>query len=118
MGAAAGAILLGAKSGWYAVPVASLRPWHAELMLLGWFGNLTLGVAYWILPKHATGLPRGATGPVLAAYLLLNAGVMTAALGSVGPGRAMELLAVFAFAAHAGPRIKGFGAGRVAAGAS
>ena len=60
-GAALGAVLLVDPAldhiGWWRA--------HAELMLVGWTIQLALGVAYWILPKHASGSERGPT--VLAA---------------------------------------------------
>lgn len=89
-----------------------LRHAHVEVMSLGWFGNLTLGTAHWILPKHATGPARGAVLPVAAAYLLLNGGILCASLGLMLAGRAMELGAALSFLLHALPRIKPFGAGR------
>jgi hypothetical protein len=83
-----------------------------ELMLLGWFGNLTLGVAYWMFPKHASGKERGSPAPPAVAYAALNVGIVLCALGHAAPGRVLELLAVVAFAFNAIPRIKAFGAGR------
>jgi hypothetical protein len=82
--------------------------------------QLALGVAYWILPKHAHGPVRGPAGPVIAAAVLINLGVLSAGLGgAVGQdgltvaGRLAELTAVLLFATNALPRIKEFGRGRV-----
>ena len=107
-----GAVLLSAKGGWPATVPPSLHRVHMELATLGWFGNLTLGTAYWILPKHAAGRERGAPFPPVAAYVLLNAGVMGAAAGWTLGGRLLELLAAVAFAGNALPRVKPFGVGR------
>jgi len=100
--------------------VPRLRPLHAELLLLGWTVQLAMGVAFWILPRFRAGPERGREWPAWLAYLLLNAGVLAAggALASVGPGlasllgRGAEGLSAVAFAWHAWPRIKPFGAGR------
>jgi heme/copper-type cytochrome/quinol oxidase subunit 1 len=94
-----------------------LRPLHGELLLLGWTVQLAMGVAFWILPRFRSGPERGREWPAWLAYLLLNAGVLTAglALSTAGPGglalagRSAEGLAAIAFAFHAWPRIKPFG---------
>lgn len=113
-GAAVGALLMWAKAG-YQLPALVARSWplHAEMLLLGWLVQLALGVAYWILPKHATVPVRG---PVVLAALLLNVGVAGAGLGQVvnhaglaAGGRVAEFAAVVLFAVNAVPRIKRFG---------
>jgi hypothetical protein len=111
-GAAGGALLLSAKAGIPTRVPTWIHAWHIELMLLGWFGNLTLGVAYWMFPKHATGAERGSLAPPALAYAALNAGIILVALGDAAPGRVLELLAVVAFAFNAIPRNKPFGSGR------
>lgn len=112
---AAGAWVLAAKGLGVPAP-AGLRGAHVELALTGWALQLALGVAYWILPKHAEGPPRGAAAVVEACWVLLNAGVGAAVAGSltgrapaVAAGRLLELAAVALFAAHALPRVKAFG---------
>lgn len=112
-GSLGGALMLSAKAGLPASLPAWIRPWHIELMLLGWFGNLTLGVAYWMFPKHAAGRERGSPVPPSVAYLLLNAGIVLSAIGVMTAGRLLELLAVAAFALNTVPRIKAFGVGRL-----
>ena len=100
----------------------------AALLLCGLFVWLKIarGVAYigpvptfafWILPRFRAGPERGREWPAWLAYLLLNAGVLTAGLGlSIAgfaglalAGRSAEGLAAVAFAFHAWPRIKPFG---------
>ncbi len=112
---AAGAWALAAR-GTAGAPPAGLRGAHAELALVGWALQLALGVAYWILPKHAEGPPRGDAPPVAVSWFLLNAGLGVAVLGAavgheplVAGGRLLELGAVALFARHALPRIKAFG---------
>ena len=120
VGAALGALLLAAKAGLGIPPwVARTWPLHGEMMLLGWLVQLTMGVAYWVLPKHAQGPARGVAAPVVSAALLINAGVVSAGLGPVlgqaglvVAGRLAELAAVLLFAGNAWPRIKEFGRGR------
>lgn len=95
-----------------------LRPAHIELLLVGWTLQLTMGVAYWILPRFRDGPARGAVRGVWAAYLLLNLGVIALALGPLSArpaalalaGRCAELAAVAVFALNAWPRVKPAGA--------
>jgi hypothetical protein len=93
---------------------------HQELLLVGWLLQFALGVAWWMLPRHAAGAERGPEAPVAAAWLLLNLGLSLAMgggwLGAPAPlmtaGRTLELAAVLAFGWNIVPRIKPFGAGR------
>ncbi len=116
-GAALGTLLMGVKAG-YQLPALVARAWplHAEMLLFGWMVQLALGVAYWILPKHAAAPVRGPVWPVVLAAIFLNLGVAGAALGSVVGhaglavgGRVAELAAVVLFAVNAVPRVKRFG---------
>jgi cbb3-type cytochrome oxidase subunit 1 len=101
-----------------------LRPVHIEFLLLGWMVQLALGVAFWILPRFRSGRERGGERLAWTAFALLNAGVLTtaisAALGAPNPsallGRVAETLAAAAFALHAWPRVKPFGASASAGG--
>lgn len=119
-GFAVGALLLGAKGLGGPLPRVRWLALHRELLLAGWLLQFTMGVAYWMLPKHAAGDERGPTAPIIAAYVLLNGGMLIAGLGQlfqaassmVATGRLMEFAAVVAFARNAVPRIKPFGAGR------
>jgi hypothetical protein len=115
-GAALGGLLL-------AAPAAGGQGWwraHAELMLFGWVLQLAMGVAYWILPKHAAGPPRGPEAMASAIHPLLNAGIVISAVAwlamlpppVLAAGRTLELSAVALFAVVAWPRVKPFGIGR------
>jgi hypothetical protein len=115
-GAALGGLLL-------AVPGSGGPGWwraHAELMLFGWVLQLAIGVAYWILPKHAAGAARGPELIAAGIYPALNGGIclsVAAWLALLPPfllaaGRVLEFSAVAAFAAAAWPRVKPFGVGR------
>lgn len=48
-------------------------PPHVEFMLIGWTVQLTMGVAFWILPRFEGGVSRGAVGYAWFAFVLLNA---------------------------------------------
>lgn len=116
IGFLAGAILL-ANQGWLlGIWVVRLRPIHVEFLLVGWMVQLALGVAFWILPRFRTGAERGREAYVWLSYCLLNAGVVTAAIGQavglplmVPLGRSAEVLAAATFSVHAWPRVKMFG---------
>ena len=117
VGAAMGALLLGTKAAPLPAWVFRLFALHAEALLIGWMVQLTMGVAWWILPKYPRLPERGPAAPIWAAWLLLNVGVLLAGVGrSIGApeatviaGRLAELLAAVAFAGAAWPRVKAFG---------
>ncbi|MCX7854196.1 MAG: cbb3-type cytochrome c oxidase subunit I [Caldilineales bacterium] len=115
VGFSLGALLLTTKGlGWSPLWWRWL-PAHIEFLVIGWTGQLILGVAFWILPRF--GGSRGREGPAWLAFGLINLGVLLAGLGPVlaAPGwvvlagRLAELAAMAAFAAHAWPRIKPIG---------
>lgn len=95
-----------------------LLPSHIEFLLIGWMVQLAFGVAFWILPRFRTGPERGREGTAWLSYVLLNTGVITAAGGlTIGLPPVVPLLghmaqgaAAGAFALHAWPRVKMFGA--------
>lgn len=113
-GTAAGAIMLASRGARLDLTLRHLWPAHAEMLWFGWTVQLVLGVAFWILPRFPTNLTRGHEAPVWAAFILLNSGVVLAAVGHVPAasaalalaGRALELFAVAAFIVHAWPRIR------------
>ena len=89
-----------------------LLPLHLELLLVGWIVQLTMGVAFWILPRF--GGARGRAAAVWVALLLLNLGVALAGLAPAlglplwtrAAGRVLQVAAVVAFAANAWRRVK------------
>lgn len=93
----------------------TLLPAHIEFLLMGWVVQLTLGVAFWILPRYWTSPRRPNEHFVAVAYILLNVGIWLVVVGTVlraGPwavfaGRAAEIGAVVFFALHGWPRIVG-----------
>ncbi len=88
-------------------------PTHIEFLLLGWIVQLTMGVAFWILPRY-WGKPRRPkeTYPKIA-FVLLNLGIWLVVAGTtfragqwvLFSGRAVEVGAVAIFALHAWKRI-------------
>lgn len=53
-----------------------LLPAHIELMLFGWVIQLTLGVAYWILPRYLQGPNRGSEKKAYMMVAFLNIGIL------------------------------------------
>ena len=114
-----GAFMLVAKAfarhGWTGLVLVP----HVEFLLLGWTMQLTMGVAFWILPRFEGGTSRGAVGYAWMAFVLLNAGVPLVAAATAMDvsardggaavrlaGRMAEVIAAAAFAGHAWRRIK------------
>jgi uncharacterized membrane protein len=59
-----------------------LLPVHIEILIFGWIIQLTMGTAYWILPRF---LESGSRGNSFAAYLMvgcLNSGIILVIVGS------------------------------------
>lgn len=93
-----------------------LLPAHIEFLLVGWMGQLALGVAHWIIPRFRGG---DFGRPALARWslVMLNAGVLMAGLAplvSAPPavrllGRVLEAAAAMTFALYIWPRIRPLG---------
>lgn len=95
----------------------SLLPSHIEFVLYGWMVQLVMGMAFWILPRFPNTPIRGNEKMAQVAFILINAGIWSLVLASLGSsgmwltlaGRAAEAIGILAFAMHAWPRIKGVG---------
>jgi len=77
-----GALLLVNKASGLTPTIWRLLPPHLEILLVGWFVQLVMGVAYWIFPRF--GMTRAARGRESLAWLalaLVNVGVWLAAIG-------------------------------------
>lgn len=78
--------------------------WHADAMLFAGLTQLTLGVAYWILPRFDGGRRRGRPWAAWSALVCVN---LSAILGflHVPWNRIAAALGLAAFAWHAAPRL-------------
>jgi heme/copper-type cytochrome/quinol oxidase subunit 1 len=111
-----GAILLINKGLLINSSIWNLLPVHSEILLMGWFVQLAVGVAFWILPRVSGSQPRGNTVLVQMAFWLINLGIALVILALITThqvllftGRLTELGGVLAFVATAWKRIKVFG---------
>src|SRR5574340_409831 len=110
-GFALGAWLL-ANNGLNFAPSAwGVLPSHMESLMIGWIIQLALGTAYWILPRHTKGLPRGSPVWGWTAFGLINLGILLAATTGLLPaavqaaGRALEILGSAVIAVLLWPRV-------------
>lgn len=91
-------------------------PAHVNLLLVGWMLQLSLGVAYWILPRLPWTLTkRGRVEFAIFAAYSLNSGVWLLSGGTIFVPRVtwlpllgitLQFLGVWAFIIHAIPRIR------------
>lgn len=100
--------------------VAAAGPVYVHLLAVGWITQMIFGVAYWMFPRHTAERPRGSDGLGIAAYALLNAGLLlrvlaepphavhpTAALGGALVAAALlQWLGGMAFVLNTWPRVK------------
>lgn len=108
-----GGLILATKGVPLLPEVWRLRPAHLESLLIGWMVSLTMGVAFWILPRF-TAEPRfGRVRLGWGALLLLHTGVIAASVGQIAAlppltlaGRLAECAAVLAFVVMIFPRVK------------
>lgn len=129
-----GALMLGEKGVSFYPAVLRLLPAHIEFVLFGWNVQLTMGIAFWILPRFTSRIAsgqrpaavdtrardavdvqrRGNEQAAWLAYILLNAGIWLTGMGAVLEwpaawlllGRLAEAGAAVAFLIHAWPRVK------------
>jgi hypothetical protein len=98
--------------------MARLLPVHIEVLLMGWFIQLAVGVAFWILPRWSSNPhPRGNEQLVWLAFGLINLGIWLIIVEAITSwsiltlvGRLAELGGVSAFVIASWKRIKTFGA--------
>lgn len=114
LGFAFGALILAEKGISYYPPVWNLFPIHMEFLLIGWFAQLAMGVAFWILPRFSRGQARGNVNLVWASFILINAGILMIALQFWFPiatliGRAAEVSAGILFGIGSWRRVKPHG---------
>lgn len=93
-------------------------PTYLHLLVVGWLTQLIFGVAFWLFPKHPSGVPRGSDRLGWACFALLNLGLLLRAVAEPlqGLGRPSgpllvasaitQLLAGWAFVANTWPRVR------------
>ena len=111
-----GGLILSAKGGYVDVRVWGWLPMHEVLLLDGWLIQLTLGVAYWILPRIQLS-DRGRPYWAWASFILLQLGLFITLLTALNqwlpvlqslfaPAVILQGVGVLLFAIHAWPRIR------------
>ncbi len=108
-----GALILAQKGIPYHPAVWNFVPLHMEFLLIGWFAQLAMGVAFWIVPRFSK-VARGNVRMVWTSFALLNAGLLFRVLqtwlpASVLIGQILELGAGITFAIGLWRRIKPHG---------
>jgi hypothetical protein len=109
-----GALILAQKGFSYYQPVWKLFPIHMEFLLIGWFAQLAMGVAFWILPRFSVGSPRGNVNLAWISFALINAGLIVGTSRLWFPpailiGRLCEVGAATIFAISLWRRVKPHG---------
>lgn len=113
LGFTVGALLLAHKGAPLHPALWSWLPVHIEFLLLGWIVQLTMGVAFWILPRYWQKPRRPRPMSAQIAFGLLNVGIWLVVAGTTFragrwallAGRTVEMSAVLFFAHHAWTRI-------------
>lgn len=117
LGFTLGAVLLANKGIGLAPGVWGWLPVHYELLLVGWFVQLVMGVAYWIFPRFGmTRAARGRERLAWAACGCLNVGVVLVCLAVLEAdavpavlGRLLEMTAAGLMAANIWSRTRASG---------
>lgn len=110
-----GGLILAAKGGAVDPRVWGWLPAHIVLLMNGWLIQLSLGVAYWILPRVHLG-ERGRRRWAWASFIAYQIGLLLTlvsllslwlppAAGLVAPAVIIQAASVGLFAIHALPRI-------------
>lgn len=113
LGFTIGAVMLANKGTPFAGWLWRLRAAHIEILLMGWFVQFALGVAFWIAPRFWEKPVRGSVTGAWAALILLNTGVWLVVFSTTLVwaatwlllGRLLEVAAALAYALHLWPRI-------------
>lgn len=115
LGFTLGGLMLANKGLMISAMIWSLLPLHIEFAFVGWMLQLAMGVAFWILPRHPKGPPRGDERLSWIALILLNLGIVfvvadfvSVSNGFTFIGRGTELLGLVTFALGNWKRIKPF----------
>lgn len=113
LGFTLGGFILANKGFSFAPWVWNLLPAHMEFLLLGWMVQLTMGVAFWILPRFRSGPPRGNIDLVWSVFVILNTGIVMVAVQPffsiawlIQTGRILETSSVLLFVLASWQRVK------------
>ena len=111
-----GGLILSAKAGFVDPRVWGWLPTHIIILVDGWLIQLTLGVAYWILPRillHDRGRRSWAWAGFMAFQIGLALTLITALSMWIAPlqflfvpGLIIQVMGVALFTVHAWPRIR------------
>jgi hypothetical protein len=111
-----GALLLADKGLRFFPALWVWLPVHMELLLVGWFVQLVMGVAYWIFPRFGLSqAARGREGLAWLAFVLLNVGIWTVGVCAMAGwsfgalGRSAELAAAAVMAMNIWSRTRASG---------
>ena len=113
LGFTVGALLLTHKGIPFHPALWGWLPTHIEFLLMGWTVQLTMGVAFWILPRYWKKPRRPRALLAYIAFILLNFGIWLVVAGTTfhaGPGvllggRVVEVGAILFFALHVWNRV-------------
>jgi hypothetical protein len=80
-------------------------PVHIEILMFGWIIQLTMGVAYWILPRFLETGSRGNNATAWFMIICLNTGIISVIIGALSHihfpfrllGRILETTSVILF---------------------
>lgn len=113
LGFTVGGLMLANKGLMISAMIWSLLPLHIEFAFVGWMIQLAMGVAFWILPRHRMGPPRGEERLSWAAFVAVNAGIVCLILDHLLKvsaltwiGRTAEILGVVLFIIGNWKRVK------------
>ncbi len=113
LGFTIGGLMLANKGIMFLPAIWALLPLHIEFAFVGWMIQLTMGVAFWILPRFRRGAPRGNERLGWLAFILVNAGILLTVsnvpLGKnwlVLTGRVTEVLGLITFVLGHWRRVK------------
>jgi hypothetical protein len=108
-----GALMLSNKGLGFYPPAWNVLPVHMEMLLVGWFVQLAMGVVFWILPRFREGPPRGNESLAWLAFGLVNLGIgwvvaqaVFSLQGLALVGRVMEIGGVGVFVAGSWRRVR------------
>src|SRR5512138_1488702 len=99
-----GGIMLAYEGLAFASNPGQVLPAHIEILMIGWVMQLAMGIAYWILPRHSQGPPRGSPLAAWSGLILINVGILLVVSDAFFNiawlplfGRALEVVSILIF---------------------